>query len=132
MGLALDIAYSLALPALLPSLLSKRREGWRERFGRLEALPAPGAPRLLLHGVSVGETNLIAPLVRTLVREHGVEVVVSATTDTGMARARQVHTPHARVVRFPLDFSGAVRRFLDAVRPDAVGLVELELWPNFA
>jgi 3-deoxy-D-manno-octulosonic-acid transferase len=30
-----------------------------------------------------------------------------------------------------LDFSWAVRRFLDAVKPDVVGLVELEVWPNF-
>ncbi|HBS29684.1 MAG TPA: 3-deoxy-D-manno-octulosonic acid transferase, partial [Phycisphaerales bacterium] len=34
-------------------------------------------------------------------------------------------------VRFPLDASWSVRRFLDAVRPDGVALVELELWPNF-
>lgn len=134
MGLALDIAYTLALPALLPSLLSKRREGWRERMGRVAALerPAGSSRRLLIHGVSVGETNLIGPLVRTLVEDGGVDVVVSATTDTGIARAGQVHAGRARVVRFPLDFSGAVRRFLDAVRPDAVALVELELWPNFA
>lgn len=134
MGLALDIAYTLALPALLPSLLSKRREGWRERMGRVAPIERTDASRrrLLIHGVSVGETNLIGPLVRTLVEDEGVEVVVSATTDTGIARAGQVHAGHARVVRFPLDFSGAVRRFLDAVRPDAVALVELELWPNFA
>ncbi len=36
-----------------------------------------------------------------------------------------------RVVRYPLDFSWAVRQFLDAVRPDVVALVELEVWPNF-
>jgi 3-deoxy-D-manno-octulosonic-acid transferase len=30
-----------------------------------------------------------------------------------------------------VDFSWSVRRFLDAVKPDAVALVELEIWPNF-
>src|SRR5205807_2461603 len=32
---------------------------------------------------------------------------------------------------YPLDFSFAVRRFLETVEPDAIALVELETWPNF-
>jgi 3-deoxy-D-manno-octulosonic-acid transferase len=35
------------------------------------------------------------------------------------------------VVRYPFDASWMVRRFLDRVRPDAVALCELEVWPNF-
>ncbi|MBX2850757.1 MAG: hypothetical protein KTR15_03305, partial [Phycisphaeraceae bacterium] len=35
------------------------------------------------------------------------------------------------VVRYPLDFSWVVSRFLDRVRPDLVAMVELEVWPNF-
>lgn len=132
MALGLDIAYTLALPALLPSLLRRRRAGLRERLGHVEPLPRDGRPRLLIHTVSVGETSLVASLVRSLSLDHGVDVVVSVTTDTGIARARQLHAGHARVVRYPLDFSRCVRRFLDAVRPDAVALTELELWPNFA
>lgn len=132
MGLPLDIAYTLALPAFLPSLLRKRREGWRERFGHVDAPGRSRRPRLLVHAVSVGETNLVEPLVRRLADHHDIDVIVAATTDTGVARARQIHTPHASVVRFPLDFTRSVRRFLDAVQPDAVALVELELWPNFA
>jgi 3-deoxy-D-manno-octulosonic-acid transferase len=59
------------------------------------------------------------------------EVVVSATTDTGLERAQAQYANHATVVRFPLDTSGAVQRFLDRVRPDAVALTELEVWPQF-
>src|SRR5262249_32932799 len=72
---------------------------------------------------------------------RGAEVVVSVGTDTGIARARALFAgpgqggkpaaPLARVVRYPLDFSRSVRRVLDAVRRDVVGLVELEVWPNF-
>jgi len=93
--------------------------------------PAPGGgkPRLLLHAVSVGEVSALRSLVPLLASE--AEVVVSTTTDTGLARARALFGGSCRVVRYPLDFSGAVARFLDAVRPDAVALVELELWPNF-
>jgi len=35
------------------------------------------------------------------------------------------------LVRYPLDFSFAVKRLFDRVRPDGIVLVELETWPNF-
>ena len=94
-------------------------------------------PRVMVHAVSVGEVNALRALVPMLV-ESGAEVVVSVGTDTGIARARELFesekTPagsRAIVVRYPLDFSRSVKRFLDAVKPTVVGLVELELWPNF-
>ncbi len=109
----------------------KKRAGWGERFGRGEALPAPpaGKKRVLLHAVSVGEVSALRGVVPQLVGK--VDVVVSATTDTGLARANDLFGATCHVVRYPLDFSWAVERFLDRVRPDAVALVELEVWPNF-
>ncbi|MBK7404444.1 MAG: hypothetical protein IPJ41_07345 [Phycisphaerales bacterium] len=112
--------------------MRKARSGWAERFARVvPALPPkqPGRPRVLVHAVSVGEVNALRELVPMLAPE--AEVVVSASTDTGLARGREVFAGVCPVVRYPLDGSGAVRRFLDAVEPDVVGLVELELWPNF-
>ncbi len=137
-SIALDALYALTAVATAPWWMRKARGGWSERFGGIESLGARAGgrdrPRLLIHAVSVGEVNLIRPLVE-LLREE-VEIVVSATTDTGMARARGLYETGAmagwaRVVRYPLDASWSVRRFLEAVRPDGVGLVELEIWPNF-
>ena len=92
---------------------------------------APG-PRLLVHGVSVGETNALVPLVEALAGASAApDVVVSASTATGFERARQLHRDGREVVRFPLDLTWMVDRFLDAVRPDGVVLAELELWPTF-
>ncbi|MBA4027867.1 MAG: 3-deoxy-D-manno-octulosonic acid transferase [Planctomyces sp.] len=127
----LDALYAIGAVALAPLWLRKARGGWPERLGRTPALPRadPARPRVLLHGVSVGETAALRELVPMLA--HSAEVVVSATTDTGLGRARQLHGGAASVVRYPLDFSGCVRRFLDAVRPSAVALAELEVWPNF-
>lgn len=132
----LDALYLPAAVVTAPWWARKTRGGWRQRFGHIDSLPAPapGRKRVLLHAVSVGEVNTLRALVPMLSRES--DVVVSATTDTGLARARALFEtpsaePVARVVRYPLDFSPAVGRFLDAVRPDAVALVELELWPNF-
>lgn len=126
---ALDLAYLPAVAATAPWWARKTRGDWPRRFGRSAPLPAANRPRLLLHAVSVGEVNALRTLVPLLTPE--AEVVVSVGTDTGIARARQLFAPRCAVVRYPLDFSWSVRRFLDAVRPDAVALVELELWPNF-
>jgi len=78
----------------------------------------------------VGEVVAAEPLVRHLASE-GVRVVISSTTNTGIARARALFEPDHEVVRFPLDFSWMVSRFLDRIRPDAVALLELEVWPHF-
>jgi len=128
----LDLLYIPAAVTTAPLWALKRRGGWRERFGRTPTLPPVAAGkrgRILLHAVSVGEVNALRALVPLLTPE--AEVVISTTTDTGLCRARALFEESCRVVRYPLDFSWSVRRFLDAVRPDAVALVELEVWPNF-
>lgn len=138
----LDAVYLPAAALTAPWWARKARGGWRERFGHTATICRTGAAkRLLIHAVSVGEVNTLRGLAPML-RDAGVEVVVATTTDTGLARATALFAesalgrnepgkPAVRVVRFALDLSASVRRFLDAVRPDAVALVELEVWPNF-
>jgi len=106
------------------------RQGLPARFGFTDRL-APAPKRVLLHGVSVGEVKALRPLVR-LIEEQlpGHAIVVSASTPSGLATAQQAF-PHADVVRFPLDYSGAVKRFLRRIQPTTVILAELEIWPNF-
>ena len=131
-----DAAYAAGLVAASPLLAwkllhgSKRRNDWPARLGRGGALPAPKmAGRVLIHAVSVGEVNAARHLVETLARNH--DVVLSATTDTGFARAQQLFGHRIAVVRYPLDAGFAVERFLDRIRPTLVALMELEAWPNF-
>jgi 3-deoxy-D-manno-octulosonic-acid transferase len=121
--------YLLAAALAAPFWLRKRRDDWSARCGKTERLPDADRPRVMLHAVSVGEVNALRHLVPLLT--PNVEVVVTTTTDTGMARARSLFAETCRVLRYPLDASWMVKRFLDAVRPDAVALVELELWPTF-
>ena len=143
----LDPLYILAACIAVPALLvrrvfagkrAKKRSGWRQRLGRVGPMlsrePEIGSlehrrPRVLLHAVSVGEVNALRTLVPMLTQDSAV--IVATTTDTGLARAKSLYGGTTEVVRYPLDFSWAVRQFLDAVRPDVVALAELEIWPNF-
>ncbi|MEZ6004479.1 MAG: 3-deoxy-D-manno-octulosonic acid transferase [Planctomycetota bacterium] len=90
--------------------------------------PRPGRPRVLIHGVSVGEVMASRALVERL--KHTCEVVVSASTNTGMEVARRSF-PDITIVRYPLDPRLVIRRFLRRVGPQYVILMELEVWPNF-
>jgi 3-deoxy-D-manno-octulosonic-acid transferase len=139
MSFVRDLAYGLAAVVIGPIVLwrmwrrGKLRTDWRGRFGHADVGPADGRKTLLIHAVSVGEVNAARMLVDALETSHdeNLRIVVSTTTDTGTARAKSLYEPRHAVVRYPLDFSWMVRRFLDAVRPDAVLLVELEIWPTF-
>lgn len=138
MPLLVDLIYGVAALLTLPVWLfrmwqtGKIRTDWAGRLGRTLPLPPKLRPRLLIHAVSVGEVNAIRTLVDALSQtEAAPEIVIAATTDTGFARASTLWSARHRVVRYPFDFSFSVRSFLTSVKPDAVALVELEVWPNF-
>jgi 3-deoxy-D-manno-octulosonic-acid transferase len=137
MGWLADLLYLLVAALTAPVWLTrmirtgKIRTDWAGRLGRC-SIEGTAGRRVLLHAVSVGEVNSIRLLVDRLAEgPDPVSVVIAATTDTGFARARDLFGDRHPVVRYPFDFHFAVRRFLDAVRPDVVGLVELEVWPTF-
>jgi 3-deoxy-D-manno-octulosonic-acid transferase len=132
----LNVFYLLLILVSLPWLLfqavraGKYREGYAEKF--LGRVPRRTSTKkcLWLHAVSVGEVNLLSPLLRLIEREHPEwECVVSTTTRTGMALARKKYARHT-VFYCPLDFTWAVRAALGRIRPDVLVLAELELWPN--
>lgn len=97
----------------------------------LRRLPPTEHPRILVHGVSVGEVKAAQPIVRAIARAHPrAEIIVSATTGTGLEVGAKLFSD-LPVVGFPADFEFLVRRFLRRVRPTCVVLIELEIWPNF-
>jgi 3-deoxy-D-manno-octulosonic-acid transferase len=85
-----------------------------------------------LHAVSVGEVLAALPLARSLKeRFPDRRLVVSTTTETGQALARERMRCADAVFYFPLDLPGAVRRTLRAVRPGLILVMETEIWPVF-
>ncbi len=83
-----------------------------------------------VHAVSVGEVAAVAGLVEELRRWSRHRVVISTTTDTGQALARN-RFGESNVFYFPLDFAFAIRPYLKALRPQMVVIAETEFWPNF-
>jgi 3-deoxy-D-manno-octulosonic-acid transferase len=134
----LDVVYLFALALLSPWLAGRaartgryRRELAAKLFGRVRVSNPQRRRVAWFHAVSVGEVNLLGTLVpRFRDRHPDWLVVVSSTTDTGLAEARR-RFPDLATIAWPLDFSWAVAAALGAVRPSLVVLTESELWPNF-
>jgi len=137
MGIVLDIIYAAALVVLSPWWVYRMVRHGRYRdgiAGRLGAAPVRYGlqPVIWLHGVSLGEVNALASLVRELHSQlPDYRVVISTSTDTGLAGARRLFAPSHTVFNWPLDFSLVVRRALNRLRPDLVVLMEGDVWPNF-
>jgi 3-deoxy-D-manno-octulosonic-acid transferase len=136
MAWLLNLTYLLLLAIASPWLAwqawrtGKYRAGWGAKFLGHAPERAGDAPCLWLHAVSVGEVNLLAPLIERWERLHpDWEIVVSTTTRTGFELASKRYAPRT-VFYCPLDFTWAVRRAISALRPTLLVLTELELWPN--
>jgi 3-deoxy-D-manno-octulosonic-acid transferase len=135
-----DIAWGILLGASAPvwALRRKAREKVRraleERMGRGVARDVSAGPAIMIHAVSLGEIDATRALVRMLAEARDdLKFVISTTTDTGAERARELYgnDPKVTLIRYPLDFSSAIARVLDGLRPSVVVLMELEVWPNF-
>jgi len=103
-------------------------------FPGLAGLPAAAerAGAIWIHAVSVGEVLSGVTLARRLKERYpGRPLIISTTTMTGQALARERMSFADAVIYFPLDWAFAVRKALDAVRPAAVIVLETEIWPNF-
>jgi 3-deoxy-D-manno-octulosonic-acid transferase len=129
-GVGLASPFWLAKPSARRKVLRAFRERMGDGFGRREG----AGQAVMIHAVSVGEINATRALVE-LLRQHlpDLHVILSTTTDTGFERGKQLYhdKPNVTLIRYPLDFTPAIERTLDALRPNVVVLMELELWPNF-
>ena len=137
MRFLLDFAYLLVALMLSPMVIyrairhQRYRSGWGQRLGFV-GRRHPDRQCIWVHAVSVGEVNAAQTVITELGRrcpDH--EIVVSATTDTGFARAQTLYGQGHTVFYFPFDLSSFVRRAFGSLRPAICLLMELEVWPNF-
>jgi 3-deoxy-D-manno-octulosonic-acid transferase len=117
----------------------KRRGNWRpgfaERFGKYTTKLKQALTNrhvIWMHAVSVGEVNLCTQLIRAIEqRLPNLKIVVSTTTTTGMAELQRKLPSHISKIYYPIDRKSYVSRALSTIRPEAIILVEAEIWPNF-
>jgi 3-deoxy-D-manno-octulosonic-acid transferase len=132
-----DFIYLLALIALSPKILyrilmqNRYRKGWGERLGKIRR-NFPDKKCVWIHAVSVGEVNATKTIISELKnRLPQYEIIISATTDTGVEQAQKLYGSELKVFYFPFDFSFAIHRAFKRLKPDICLLMELEVWPNF-
>ncbi len=137
-SLLMGLAALLAAPYWLFQGLrqGKYLSNLSERLGfslqGLKKLPAERPGAILVHAVSVGEALSGVALVKRLKEAYPQRpLIVSTTTLTGHALAKERMPFADAVIYFPLDWSFCVRKVLNAVKPALVVVLETEIWPNF-
>jgi len=111
------------------------QKGFAERFGKYSTKLKQAITNrdvLWIHAVSVGEVNVCTQLIRALEpRMPNLKFVVSTTTTTGMAELDRKLPTRISKIYYPIDYHRFVTRALATIRPEAIVLVEGEIWPNF-
>ena len=108
----------------------KYRDGFAAKFFGRVPVRNNARPCIWLHAVSVGEVNIVATLIPVLrKRWPGHDLYITTTTASGYRLAKKKFAEW-EVCYAPLDFSWAIRTAMQRIRPSALLLMELELWPN--
>ena len=124
---------ALCAPAWLRRRARRGKEDplrWPERTGRASRR-RPAGPLAWLHGVSVGESLSLLPVIERM-RALRPDLAILVTTATpASAKLLAERLDAAAIHQYaPLDAPDAVARFLDHWRPALAVFVESELWPN--
>jgi len=119
---------AFALVWLLARAAGAPRSELRCRTG---AMPKASGPLLWFHGASAGEMAAALRLTM-LLRQHGQRFTAAytAANRAGVELAARAATPESITAFGPWDHPRWVARALDQWRPQAIFLVETELWPG--
>ena len=146
-SLALVAAIVIASPYWLFRMAwsGRYRHGLSQRLGLISLGLRKFAGQhstIWIHAVSVGEVIAASRLIeRMQTLDPNLRMVISTTTRTGQKLAQERFDTNrepiddfaprpTRVFYYPLDFAWIVRRYLKALKPRALILVESELWPR--
>ncbi|WP_277053541.1 lipid IV(A) 3-deoxy-D-manno-octulosonic acid transferase [Pseudoalteromonas marina] len=137
------IFYSFALILISPLIVfylyvlrGKKNKGYRahfkERFGFVSKslFTIKGKP-LVVHCASVGEVLAAAPLIKALQKQHPqLNILITCNTPTGREQIINQFKNTVACSYLPMDFAFSTARFLKRINPQALCILETELWPN--
>ncbi|MDR2663950.1 MAG: hypothetical protein LBB14_00255, partial [Puniceicoccales bacterium] len=106
--------------------------GFFQRLGIFPHLPKlqPGRRRIWVHGVSVGELQMLRPLLERLLADGRYDIVLTSTSSSGLRLARERYGHLATVLAFPIDFWPFSLRAWNRIRPSVLLHGDGELWPE--
>ncbi|KAG8376655.1 hypothetical protein BUALT_Bualt09G0086100 [Buddleja alternifolia] len=103
---------------------------WRERLGRASA-NRPAGHLIWFHAVSLGEGLAAIPVIKCCLDKRPDVTVLMTTTTASAFEVIKNKLPSNVIYQFaPLDMPSTMDSFLRYWRPNAVMLMESELWPN--
>ena len=111
---------------------SRYRQRWSERLAFYPKNQFNHSkPVIVFHAVSVGELHAAVPLIRSCQEAlPDWTFTLTTTTVTGSARVKEIFGNSVQHCYMPYDTPGSIRRFLRAVKPRMLVILETELWPN--
>lgn len=125
------------LAPALPLWLRRRAKNGKEDPARLSErngitnVPRPDGRLVWMHAASVGESQMLLPVIHKILREHpNFHILITTGTVTSaelLAKQLPANTTHQYA---PADHPKAVTNFLNHWQPDMAIFAESELWPN--
>jgi 3-deoxy-D-manno-octulosonic-acid transferase len=111
------------------------KRNFTQRFGKYDSKlkqAITNRHRLWMHAVSVGEVNVSTQLIQAMeTRLPNLKIIISTTTTTAMEGLQSKLPSHVSKIYYPIDRRVWAARALGTIRPEAIVLVEAEIWPNF-
>ncbi len=134
-----DFAWLIFSPLILLSVLMRYPSAFVKDFRSIRfrvgaPLPVRSAANeqwIWLHAASLGECRASVPFVHAVRKKYpSLKIFFTSMTAAGIDEARRMNLGDA-VAYSPLDFSYAVQRVFETVKPQTVILMESELWPRW-
>ncbi len=138
----IQFAYTLTLIVLLPLIVpwylyqilyhGKYKRGFFERIGLIsKQIYSESELRIWIHAASVGEVLAAEPIIKEINRQiPSVRFYLTTNTDTGFKTAQKQFDCLDAVFQTPFDLPWIVNRFISAIDPSLLILMETEIWPN--
>ena len=135
-GIFSTVVFIIILPfwLILGMFKPKLVNGFMEKLGLFSTPALKKAKTVVFYGVSVGEVIAIENLIRkTRETFPEINIVLMTGTKTGQDIAHKKLADVCDFISyFPFDFPFCIENMIQKINPDAVFVMETELWPNFA
>lgn len=125
-----DILFTISFLVYLPFYFLRKKITFFSLLRRIGFWLPNLNKSIWIHAVSVGEVNLIEPLINRMIETLDYPILISTTTLTGNKLAQNKYKEKAKIIYFPLDIKLVLQKFLKKIKPVIFIAAETELWPN--